>query len=158
MISLLPAIKNSFFGRIFLWFWLVTLFSLVSGVVVSRLLAPNQQIVEPTSAQSQVLNRAVERIQRIPNLTPQRLKRILLQLHNNYGRIAFMIDKQNQDVVYGFAPASKVQVDDYRHIQYESRPLVASNGRSSFIGPAVITASGRQYALFIATDKYFSKS
>lgn len=145
--------RNSFFGRIFLWFWFVTLTSLAAGVLVANLLGPEEEVTVPTVEQLTLLERAAERLQRTPTMSVNRLQRALNQMGGSRERLAFVVDMQSKAFIYGFKPPARVQLDTYLQLINEVEPVVITKGATRFIGPKRIEIAGRDYSLFIGTTR-----
>lgn len=143
--------RNSFFTRIFLWFWLVTLTSLTAGALVANLMDSEESISTPTADQLSLLERAAERIQRVPNMNINRLQRILKQGGNSRGRLAFVVDLQSKKFIYSFTPSSNVQKGIYLQLVKASEPMVIEQAKTEFVGPKRLTIGDKDYALFIGS-------
>lgn len=142
---------KSFFARIFLWFWLVTLTSLAAGILVANMLAPADEISEPSLAQLEQLEETAKRLARFPNLNTKRLQRVLNQMSEPRTGIAFVIDIQSGDAIYGFKPPPRARLNNYRQLLSEPQAVVITRGETRFIGPKRITIGGRDYGLFVGT-------
>ncbi|MDM7861605.1 ATP-binding protein [Alteromonas sp. ASW11-36] len=146
--------RNSFFGRIFFWFWLVTLSSIGTGVLVAYALAPAPEYSEPTQSQLSQLERAVERLERMRLTSRDQLVRRIRQFSQARNLDVFLIDKNSDDIIFGFPPPSRPAIRPYRDLINEPKPVVITRGSTRFIGPVAVTVNGNNYALFVGTTRF----
>lgn len=142
---------KSFFARIFLWFWFVTLTSLAAGVLVANFFAPADELSEPSSTQLERLEQAAQRISQFPNLNARRLQRVLNQMSDPRTGLSFVIDIQSGDALYGFKPPVRTRLNIYRQLLNEPEAVVITRGGTRFIGPKRLNIGGREYGLFVGT-------
>lgn len=146
--------RNSFFGRIFFWFWLVTLSSIGTGVLVAYLLAPTPEYSKPNASHILQLERAAERLKRMRLGSREQLLRRIRQFSKASNADIFLIDKNSDDIIFSFPPPARPAIEPYRDLIDEPEPVVVTRGSARFIGPVPVRVNGVDYALFAGTTRF----
>ena len=146
--------RNSFFGRIFFWFWIVTISSIGTGVLVAFLLAPASEYSEPTPQQLVLLERLAERLERMPIVNQRQLVRAMRQLSGPRDYQMFVIDAASREFTYNFPPPARPTRRIYEELLTESEPVIVTRANTRFAGPVKIQLMGREHALFAGTIRH----
>ena len=150
--------RNSFFGRIFVWFWLVTLSSIGTGVLVAMLFTPAPEYSSPTTTQLIQIERLAARLKRIQATSPDEISKRLRQLGAVREVSIFLIDKETQNILFGFPAPARPQSRLYLDLLDEQEPVIVTRGNTRFLGPVSVTIANRDYALFAGTTRFRSPS
>ncbi|MBT0586074.1 ATP-binding protein [Alteromonas oceanisediminis] len=140
--------RNSFFGKIFLWFWFVALTSLGVGVFVARIAAPSADIQPITVAQNALLSQTAQRIER-RSRSVNDVRQALRFISGRRGRLAFAIEVESQQFIFGFPPPLRPSRDVFLAQLTGQTASIITLGNSQFMGPALFSVAGTEYALFV---------
>ena len=146
--------RSSFFGRIFFWFWLVTISSIGTGVLVAYLLAPAPEYTKPTAQQLKQLQRLANRLQAAPIVNSRQLVRAMRQLSGPRDFQIFVIDIESREFTYNFPPPARPTRRIYEELLTESEPVIVTRANTRFAGPVKIQLLGREHALFAGSVRH----
>lgn len=150
--------RNSFFGRIFVWFWLVTLSSIGTGILVAMLFSPAPEYKTPTTSQMIQIERLAARLSRIQASNPAEISKRLRQLGAVREVSIFLIDRETNNILFGFPAPARPQSKLYLDLLDEQEPVVVTRGSARFLGPVSVEIAGKEYALFAGTTRFKSPS
>ncbi|WP_100642712.1 ATP-binding protein [Alteromonas facilis] len=146
--------RRSFFGRIFLWFWLITLVSLGAGIFASRFFAPSSEFSTPSAGQLAQLQRVSERLAELPITNRTSLMKSLRRVGGRFETAVFVIDVQTNEFEFGFPPPPRPSMRSYIGLVQAEKPVVVTRGNEQFIGPAIVRIGNREMAVFVGNLKH----
>lgn len=143
--------RHSFFGRIFFWFWFITLVSLGAGVLTARYFVATPEYATPTQQQINTLNAVAQRLSELPISNRTDLERALRRVGRRFETAVFVVDAQSEQFEFGFPPPPRRAMQPYIDLARGQQVLVLTRANTQFIGPQTIQLGQRNLAVFVGT-------
>ncbi|MFT6896908.1 MAG: two-component system sensor histidine kinase CpxA [Paraglaciecola sp.] len=142
---------RSLYGRIFLWFWLVTIVMVSGAGWIVKNISTENEYQPINQKQLRLLNSTGETLQRL--LAQKKTKRAIEHQIKRYSQRhnlnLVLLDPQNKQQAYAFPMPGPPQHIPFVDLIEQDSPLGITTRFGEFFGPKVVTIKGHSYQLFV---------
>jgi two-component system sensor histidine kinase CpxA len=145
---------SSLFGRLFIWFWLTLVIIFATSFILGKEIQSERQLTVVPERHKDEIARIVQLLESsaqpsVRKLSNTEIKKRLRQISSRHNSLALLIDKSNDEIIYGFKRPKRVPIDRFKRLKDESSAYGFKIGDFVFFGPASTTINDRSYALFV---------
>ncbi|WP_345292610.1 ATP-binding protein [Kangiella marina] len=150
-------LKPNLFWKIFLWFWLATLLTLISVIFLYSLTSQDTRLVPIEAKESELLRQTAITIQ-LKHVIEEYQNGLPIQPSGTNKELAntFIINNQGYEISDKEVPEVIYQLSAY--YKQRNRPATVTINNYSYSGPEIVFSRGQYYLLFIKqkSQQHFS--
>lgn len=151
--KLIPT--HTLFGRVFLWFWLVSILLTSGGSFVARAII-NTNELKPIDSETMTRFGAIAEMVQLQLQDVEFVPAALHAISRAKAMPMLLIPEDGRRPVYAMPRPMRPQAELVEAIKNESEPRLIQTVRADFIGPYTLELDNKQYAFFVGEPKPFS--
>ncbi|MBU3020818.1 ATP-binding protein [Aestuariibacter sp. A3R04] len=137
-------------GRLFLWFWVTFIATAAITFYAVRFFSEAVSIETPSEQELNVMQRTVKNILRAQRTETQPMRKLLSRADRGGRHMVIAVDLTTGQVIRdGGPPMPLLERQGFLQLAYEDEPITLKRGGFRAVGPAKITTSNKEYAVFV---------